>query len=179
MLSAKEFISFFIHCAHSFSSISFFHIKSSFGQTLRGNKHCCIHRFPNSISQLATLPCQASSRFTMASPISPPPQLLSKKKSGLAKTGKCKKTNPPHQELSMPGLCCRGGCPAAKLPPAVTSPTRRRALEGPRLAADLLSDGLLLRENPQAEICLLVRLKRGGNKNVITRRQLESVRYFP
>lgn len=79
----------------------------------------------------------------------------------------------------MPRLCRRAGCPAARLSPAATGPTHRRAPESLWLTADLLSDGLLLRENPQAEICLLVRLKRGWNKNVITRRQLEAVRYFP
>lgn len=47
------------------------------------------------------------------------------------------------------------------------------------LAADLLSDGLLLGENPQAEICLLMWLKRGWNKNVIAWWQLESVGYLP
>lgn len=135
MLSTKELISFFIHCAHTFSSIPFFNTKLSFGQTLGGNKHCCIHRLPNSIRQPATLPRQASSRLTVASAISPPPKLLSKKKSGLAKTGKCK-CKKKHQELSMPGLCCRAGCLATTLsssnhsfqqPPAPRAGDHRRA----------------------------------------------------
>lgn len=92
--------------------------------------------------------------------------------------GKYKK--PPNaQELAMLGLCCRAGCLAATLSPASNNPMCRGALEGPKLAADLLSDGLLLREDPQAEICLLVWLKCGWDKDVITRWQLESVGYFP
>lgn len=47
------------------------------------------------------------------------------------------------------------------------------------LAADLLSDGLLLREDPQAEVCLLVWFECGWNKDVVTWWQLESVGYFP
>lgn len=89
-----------------------------------------------------------------------------------------KKTTSNDQELAMLGLCCRAGCLAATLSPAANNPMCRGALEGPKLAADLLSDGLLLREDPQAEICLLVWLECGGNKNVITRWQLESVGYF-
>lgn len=89
------------------------------------------------------------------------------------------KKPPNNQELAMPGLCCRAGCLAATLPPAANNLMCRGTQEGPKLAADLLSDGLLLREDPQAEICLLVRLKCGWNKNVITWWQLESVGYFP
>lgn len=136
MLSTKEFISFLIHCAHSFSSISFFHIKSSFGQTLRGNKHCCIHRFPNSISQLATLPCQASSRFTMASPISPPPQLLSKKKVRFSKNGQIQK-NPKHHIRSFP---CQGSAVGV----GAEQPDSPQQSPGPRAGEHWRARGSLL-----------------------------------
>lgn len=118
-------------------------IKFSFGQTLRGNKQCCIHRLLESIKQLATLLCQASRGFTMASPISPPPKPLSKKKVRFSKDGQMQKT---HQELPMLRLCHRAG--HQDPPKGATGPTRGRVLEGLGLTADLLSDGLLLGENP-------------------------------
>lgn len=93
--------------------------------------------------------------------------------------GKYKQNPPNDQDLAMLGLCCRAGCLAATLSLAANNPMCRGALEGPKIAADLLSDGLLLREDPQAEICLLVWLKCAWNKNVIARWQLESVGYFP
>lgn len=86
-------------------------IKLSFGQTLRGNKHCCIHRLLESIKQLASLLCQASRGFTMASPISPPPKPISKKKVRFSKDGQMQRN---HQELPMLRLCHRAGHQAAR-----------------------------------------------------------------
>lgn len=151
-------------------------MKLSSGQTLGGNKqeaNTAVFTETQTVSGskqlfLTKLPADSSWHALFPHLFNSFPEKFRFSKNGQIKK---KKKIPNGYEVSMLGLCCRAGCL-----PATFSPC---ALEGTKLAFDLLSDGLLLREDPQAEICLLVWLKCGWNKNVITRWQLEAVGYFP